>query len=63
MAVAAWTANTGFVVGDIRRPTVDDGTGLHFKCTTAGTSGTLSLGLTHKTLFQFRYGLKTLATP
>ena len=39
MAVAAWTANTAFVVGDIRRPTTDEGTGLHFKCTTAGTSG------------------------
>ena len=38
MAVAAWTANTAFVVGDIRRPTTDEGTGLHFKCTTAGTS-------------------------
>ena len=44
MAVAAWTANTAFVVGDIRRPTVDDGTGLHFKCTTAGTSGNIEPG-------------------
>ena len=39
MAVVAWTANTAFIVGDIRRPTTDQGTGLHFKCTTAGTSG------------------------
>ena len=38
MAVKAWKANKAFAVGDIRRPTADEGTGLHFKCTTAGTS-------------------------
>ena len=40
MAVAAWSANTAFSVGDIRRPSVNEGTGLNFRCTTAGTSGT-----------------------
>ena len=38
MAIAAWSAGTAFSVGDIRRPTVNDGTGLFFRCTTAGTS-------------------------
>ena len=38
MAVAAWTASTAFSVGDVRRPTVSYGTGLWFRCTTAGTS-------------------------
>ena len=38
MAVKAWKANKDFEVGDIRRPTTDEGTGLHFKCTTTGTS-------------------------
>lgn len=39
MAVAAWAASTAFSVGDLRRSTGDEGTGLFFKCTTAGTSG------------------------
>ena len=38
MAVAAWSANTAFAVGDVRRSTVSYGTGLWFRCTTAGTS-------------------------
>ena len=39
MAVAAWSAGTVFSVGDIRRRIASDGTGLWFRCTTAGTSG------------------------
>ena len=38
MAVAAWAASTAFSLGDVRRATVDQVTGLFFKCTTAGTS-------------------------
>ena len=38
MAVAAWTASTAFVVGDIRRATTEQASGLWFRCTTAGTS-------------------------
>ena len=38
MAVANWNASTAFSVGDIRRSTGDEGTGLFFRCTTAGTS-------------------------
>ncbi len=47
MAVVVWTANTEFAVGveevvnglaTLVCPTTDEGTGLHFKCTTAGTS-------------------------
>ena len=38
MAITAWSGSTTFNVGDIRRPTTDEGTGLHFKCTTTGTS-------------------------
>jgi phage-related protein len=38
MAIAAWAASTAFSVGDIRRSTGDEGTGLFFRCTTAGTS-------------------------
>ena len=44
MAVAAWSANTAFSVGDIVHPGGTDetvpNTGLNFRCTTAGTSGT-----------------------
>lgn len=40
MAVAAWAASTAFAVGDIRRATTVQATGLWFRCTTAGTSGT-----------------------
>ena len=38
MAVAAWVASTAFSLGDIRRASSDQLTGLFFKCTTAGTS-------------------------
>jgi len=37
-AVAAWTASTAFSVGDIRRATTSQATGLWFRCSTAGTS-------------------------
>ena len=39
MAVAAWAASTEFDVGDIRRATTTQATGLWFRCTDAGTSG------------------------
>jgi len=39
MAVAAWAASTSFSVGQIRRATTEQASGLFFKCTTAGTSG------------------------
>ena len=39
MAVAAWAASTAFSVGDIRRATTDQPSGLFFRCSTAGTSG------------------------
>jgi len=38
MAVAAWAASTAFSVGDIRRATTEQASGLFFRCTTAGTS-------------------------
>jgi len=38
MAVSAWTASTAFAVGDIRRATAAQATGLWFRCTVAGTS-------------------------
>ncbi len=38
MAVAAWAASTSFSVGDIRRATTEQASGLWFRCTTAGTS-------------------------
>ena len=37
-AVAAWAASTAFSVGDIRRATTSQASGLWFRCTTAGTS-------------------------
>jgi lambda family phage minor tail protein L len=37
-AVAAWAASTAFSVGDIRRATTSQNSGLWFRCTTAGTS-------------------------
>ena len=37
-AVAAWAASTAFAVGDIRRATTSQASGLWFRCTTAGTS-------------------------
>ena len=39
MAVAAWAASTAFSVGDIRRATTQQPSGLFFRCSTAGTSG------------------------
>lgn len=39
MAVTKWKKNRLRSVGDIRRPTTDEGTGLHFRCTTTGTTG------------------------
>jgi len=39
MAYAAWTASTAFAVGNIRRSTTLQASGLVFQCTTAGTSG------------------------
>ena len=39
MAYTAWAATTAFVVGDIRRATTLQASGLVFRCTTAGTSG------------------------
>lgn len=45
MAVSAWSATTAFSVGDIRRPTVNDGSGLFFRCTTAGTSAATEPGV------------------
>ena len=38
MAVAAWAASTAFSVGDVRRATTAQASGLFFRCTTAGTS-------------------------
>ena len=39
MAVTAWAASTSYSVGDIRRAATAQVTGLFFRCTTAGTSG------------------------
>lgn len=39
MAYTAWAASTGFAVGDVRRATSSQNSGLVFECTTAGTSG------------------------
>ena len=39
MAYTAWAATTAFVVGNIRRATTLQASGLVFLCTTAGTSG------------------------
>lgn len=38
MAVAAWSGSTAFSVGDIRRASVQQPSGLFFRCTTAGNS-------------------------
>jgi lambda family phage minor tail protein L len=40
MAFTAWSANTAFAVGDVRRATSAQTSGLVFRCSTAGTSGT-----------------------
>jgi len=39
MAYTAWAASTAFSVGDVRRATATQNSGLVFECTTAGTSG------------------------
>ena len=39
MAYTAWAAGTAFSVGDVRRATSSQNSGLVFECTTAGTSG------------------------
>lgn len=39
MAYSVWGANTAYVVGDIRRATTLQVSGLVFRCTTAGTTG------------------------
>ena len=39
MAVSVWAASTSYSVGDIRRAVTAQVTGLFFRCTTAGTSG------------------------
>ena len=39
MAVSSWAASTAYSIGDIRRAVTAQVTGLFFKCTTAGTSG------------------------
>ena len=44
MAVAAWTASTSFSVGDIRRATTEQPSGLFFRCSTAGTSASSEPG-------------------
>ena len=44
MAVSAWAASTAFSVGDIRRAVTDQATGLWFRCTAAGTSGSSQTG-------------------
>jgi len=38
MAYTAWQASTSYAVGAVVRPTSQQGTGLVFRCTTAGTS-------------------------
>lgn len=39
MAFTAWTASTSFSVGDVRRATTVQSSGLVFRCSVAGTSG------------------------
>ena len=39
MAYTAWAASTAFSVGDVRRASTSQSSGLVFECTTAGTSG------------------------
>jgi len=38
-AVSAWAASTSYSLGDIRKATTTQFTGVHYKVTTAGTSG------------------------
>ena len=44
MAVSAWAASTAFSVGDIRRATAEQPSGLFFRCSTAGTSASSEPG-------------------
>lgn len=44
MAVAAWAASTAFSVGDIRRASAEQPSGLFFRCSTAGTSASSEPG-------------------
>ena len=44
MVVAAWAASTAFSVGDIRRASVEQPSGLFFRCSTAGTSASSEPG-------------------
>ena len=44
MAVASWAASTAFSVGDIRRATAEQPSGLFFRCSTAGTSASSEPG-------------------
>ena len=44
MAVAVWAASTEFAVGDIRRATTEQPSGLFFRCSTAGTSASSEPG-------------------
>jgi len=39
MAYTVWAASTAFAVGDVRRATTSQNSGLVFECSTAGTSG------------------------
>ena len=45
MAVATWAASTAFSVGDIRRASTEQASGLFFRCTTAGTSAATEPGV------------------
>ena len=44
MAIAVWNASTAFSVGDIRRATSEQPSGLFFRCSTAGTSASSEPG-------------------
>ena len=44
MAVASWAASTAFSVGDVRRATTEQPSGLFFRCSTAGTSASSEPG-------------------
>lgn len=44
MAVTTWSANTSFAVGQIRRATLEQASGLFFRCSTAGTSASTEPG-------------------
>jgi len=44
MAYSAWQATTSYAVGAVVRPTTQQGTGLVFRCSVAGTSGSTEPG-------------------